>query len=183
MSNKFIPRLYVEGEQISTGDEVSMNKEVAHYLRTVMRLDLHKPVYLFNEVSGEFEAKISELGKSGVKVLAGEQIRTPKPMMDLTLLCAPIGKERFRFMIEKATELGVTHFRPVMTEHTNAPKVTVPKSLTHVKQAVEQCERLDIPKFDQPEKLGRVLKNWDKKTPLLYCAAVSYTHLTLPTKA
>ena len=170
MSNKFIPRLHVEKKEIIADKEISMDGDVAHYLRTVMRLDLHKPVFLFNDISGEFSAKISELGKNGVTFKVGDCVRKTKPTTDLTLLFAPISKERSRFMIEKATELGVRHFRPVMTDHTNAPKLTVPKSLSHAKQAVEQCGRLDIPTFDQPERILRVLKNWNPKVPLLYCA-------------
>ena len=170
MSNKFIPRLHVKKQESISDNEISMDRNVAHYLRTVMRFDLPKPVFLFNDTSGEFSAKISELGKNGVIFKFGYCIRKVKPTTELTLLFAPISKERSRFMIEKATELGVSHFRPVMTDHTNATKLTVPKSLSHAKQAVEQCERLDIPTFDQPERILRVLKNWSSKVPLLYCA-------------
>ena len=169
MANKFIPRLFVDKEELDIGTTISMDKNTSHYLRTVMRLDLHKMIYLFNNISGEFEATIIELGKNGVKFTVGDRIRYPKDSLPLRLLCAPISKDRFRFMLEKATELGVNRFSPVLTDHTNAPKVHVPKSLMHIKEAVQQSERLDIPEMDQPEKLGKVLKHWDKNVPLLYC--------------
>ncbi|MGB1360948.1 MAG: 16S rRNA (uracil(1498)-N(3))-methyltransferase [Alphaproteobacteria bacterium] len=168
MSNKFVPRIYIEAELFESGIAVQ-DQAKAHYLRTVMRLNVGSEVFLFNETDGEFLAKIKALSKSSVEFEVAHCVREPYMGADVTLLTAPIHKDNFRFIIEKGTELGVRHFQPVITEFTNAPKVRIDKANEHALNAAEQCERLDIPKISQPEKLSTIMRRWDTDKPIVYC--------------
>ena len=168
MSNKFVPRIYIDDELID-GAVVSSTQSKAHYLRSVMRMNVGEGVFVFNETDGEYMAKIKSLSKSSVDFEIGHLVREPYTGADITLLTAPIQKDNFRFVVEKATELGVTKIRPVITELTNAPKVRIDKAVEHIMGAVEQCERLDVPEISQPEKLSTVLRRWDNSVPIVYC--------------
>lgn len=168
MSNKFVPRIYIVDELYKTA-VVEHSKSKAHYLRSVMRLNVGEQVFLFNENNGEYLAKIKTLSKSNVEFEVLNCVRKPYFGYDITLLNAPIHKDNFRFVVEKGTELGVRKFRPVITERTNAPKVRIDKAREYIMVSVEQCERLDIPEINHEEKLSAVMRRWDKNIPIIYC--------------
>ena len=168
MSNKFVPRIYIVDELYKSA-VVKHNKSKAHYLRSVMRLNVGEQVFLFNENNGEYLAKIKTLSKSSVEFEVLNCVRKPYFGYDITLLNAPIHKDNFRFVVEKGTELGVRKFRPVITDRTNAPKVRIDKAREHIMGSVEQCERLDIPEINHEEKLSAVMRRWDKNIPIIYC--------------
>ncbi len=167
MSNKFVPRLYVY-EDISESGKVSLSASTAHYLRTVLRLNLGAEVFLFNAQDGEYLAKITALGKSQVDFSIQHCVRKPYVGADITLLCSVLQKDTFRFVIEKGTELGVRTFQPIITAHTNAPKVRLDKVREYALQATQQCQRLDIPHIHAEEKLLTLMRRWNTDIPIIY---------------
>ena len=167
MSNKFIPRLYVNN-RLDSGMSVSLLADVAHYLRTVLRLNVNSEVFLFNQDDGQYTAKITALSKSQVDFTIGHRVRKPYMGADITLLCSVIQKDNFRCIIEKGTELGVRTFQPILTAHTNAPKVRLDKARETALQATQQCERLDIPHIYNAEKITTVMRRWDTNIPIVY---------------
>lgn len=180
MSNKFVPRLYVN-ESLDSGVSVSLSANTAHYLRTVLRMNLNSEVFLFNQDDGEYRAKITALGKSQVDFMVGHCVREPYMGADITLLCSVIQKDNFRFIIEKGTELGVRTFQPIRTARTNAPKVRLDKVRETALQATQQCERLDIPHIHNEEKIASVMKRWNTNIPIVYACergGDSVAHIT-----
>jgi 16S rRNA (uracil1498-N3)-methyltransferase len=96
-----------------------------------------------------------------------EQLRQPEPSPDITLLFAPIRKHRMAFVIEKATELGVTILQPVITSRTQTSRFNVEKAQAQAVEAAEQCERLDVPEVRAAMPLLDLLSGWDE-TPILF---------------
>ena len=102
-----------------------------------MRLKKSDPFRLFNEEEGEW--RIQEEIK--------ECVRPFKPSPPLWLAFSPLAKpDRMRFLIEKATEMGVTTFIPLKTRYTQG-HFDSKKALAWAIEASEQCERMDIPLF------------------------------------
>jgi len=68
----------------------------------------------------------------------------------LRLCFAPLKKARLKTLFEKATELGVTHLQPVLTEYTDVAETHAEGVLGKMEgglvEAAEQCERMSIPK-------------------------------------
>ena len=62
-------------------------------------------------------------------------------------------------MIQKATELGVTKFIPVITERTVVRNINYERLIKIVTEASEQCNRLSIPEIDKIQKLDEFFKN------------------------
>ncbi len=167
MSNKFVPRLYVDAD-IFAGATLCLSARVAHYLRTVLRLHLGAEVFLFNAQHGQFIAKITALNKSQVDFAVGRCVREPYMGADITLLCSVIQKDAFRFVIEKGTELGVRSFQPIITAHTNAPKIRLDKVREYALHATQQCERLDIPQIHDAEKMSTAMRRWRMDIPIVH---------------
>ena len=104
MSNKFVPRIYIVDELYKSA-VVKHNKSKAHYLRSVMRLNVGEQVFLFNENNGEYLAKIKTLSKSSVEFEGLNYVRKPYFGYDITLLNAPIQKITSDLSLKKGQSL------------------------------------------------------------------------------
>jgi len=96
------------------------------------------------------------------------RIQPHKPKMK-ALVFAPLKKNRMDFLIEKATELGITDFYPVLTQNTETRKINEDRVHAQITEAAEQCERLTIPNFHPLQPLGDLLSDWPAVMPLYAC--------------
>ena len=78
----------------------------------------------------------------------------------------PLKKECTDIIVQKATELGVRVLWPVITQRTNTRRVNESRLIAAAIEAVEQCERLDIPDIRPLTPLKHVLSTWDAARPL-----------------
>ena len=161
-------RLFVEAD-LSAGAEVSLDRNQAHYLFTVMRLGVGAGLRLFNGRDGEWLAEIAETGKRAGRLLCRERLRAQDSPPDLWLLFAPIKKARTDFIAEKACEMGCRRVMPVFTRLTNAERVRADRLRAHAVEAAEQCGLLTVPQVAEPAPLDRALEGWDPARRLLFC--------------
>ena len=101
---------------------------------------------------GEWLCRIAEIGKSGVRLTVERQLRAPEPEPDLWLLFAPIKRARLDWLVEKATELGVSALLPVWTARTQSERLNLERLRAHAVEAAEQSERLSVPELRPPER-------------------------------
>ena len=98
-----------------------------------------------------------------------DQIRLQSQEEDVWLCFSPIKKHRQDFLIEKATELGVSRLVPLEMDHTNLGAFNQEKTFRQSIEAAEQSERLSVPIVEGLSKLIVWLKDWPKGR-LLYVA-------------
>jgi len=77
----------------------------------------------------------------------------------LWLAFSPIKSNYFNFMIQKATELGVTKFLPIIFDRTIVRKINKKRLEKVIVEATEQSNRINIPKMEEPKSLDLFLKN------------------------
>jgi 16S rRNA (uracil1498-N3)-methyltransferase len=160
-----VARLHL-GADLREGARVALDPDQARYLVQVLRLKVGDAARVFNERDGEWDASLAEAGKKSTVLAVGARRRVPEPpKTDLHLLFAPVKRARTDAIVEKATELGVTAIRPVMTSRTNAERVRLDRLASIAREAAEQCERLDLPDVRAPERLDRVLDGWAESDP------------------
>ena len=135
-----------------------LDKSQSHYVSKVMRLKEKEVFSLFNS-SGEWEAKISNITKSIVEFNVTKQLRHKENTKDLWLAFSPIKSNYFNFMIQKATELGVTKFLPVIFERTIVRKINKERLEKVIIEAAEQSNRITVPSIEDPQKLKSFLSN------------------------
>ena len=135
-----------------------LDKSQSHYVSKVMRLKEKEVFSLFNS-SGEWEAKISNITKSIVEFNVTKQLRHKENTKDLWLAFSPIKSNYFNFMIQKATELGVTKFLPIIFERTIVRKVNKERLEKVIIEAAEQSNRITVPSIEDPQKLKSFLNN------------------------
>ena len=135
-----------------------LDKSQSHYVSKVMRLKEKEVFSLFNS-SGEWEAKISNITKSIVEFNVTKQLRHKENTKDLWLAFSPIKSNYFNFMIQKATELGVTKFLPVIFERTIVRKINKERLEKVIIEATEQSNRITVPPIEDPQNLKSFLNN------------------------
>ena len=135
-----------------------LDKSQSHYVSKVMRLKEKEVFSLFN-ISGEWEAKIVNITKSIVEFNVTKQLRQKENSKELWLAFSPIKSNYFNFMIQKATELGVTKFLPVIFERTIVRKINKERLEKVIIEAAEQSNRITVPSIEDPQKLKSFLNN------------------------
>ena len=135
-----------------------LDKSQSHYVSKVMRLKEKEVFSLFNS-SGEWEAKILNITKSIVEFNVTKQLRQNENTKDLWLAFSPIKSNYFNFMIQKATELGVTKFLPVIFERTIVRKINKERLGKVILEAAEQSNRITVPSIEDPQKINSFLNN------------------------
>ena len=144
-------------ESLSINLEALLDKSQSHYLSKVMRINIGQSFSLFNQ-SGEWEAKIKEINKGIVEFLVIKKLRSVNNERDIWLAFAPIKLNYLNLMIQKATELGVTKFIPILTERTIVRKLNDKRLNKIIIEASEQSNRLKVPKLNKILKLDEFLK-------------------------
>mgnify|MGYP000899901289 FL=1 len=145
-------------ESLALNLTAKLDKSQSHYVNKVMRVKVDEVFSLFNS-SGEWEAKISNISKSIVEFNITKQLRQKENSKELWLAFSPIKSNYFNFMIQKATELGVTKFLPIIFDRTIVRKVSEERLEKVIIEAAEQSNRINVPTIEKPQSLDLFLKN------------------------
>ena len=152
-------------ESLSLNLTAKLDKSQSHYVSKVMRIKKSEVFSLFNS-SGEWEAKILNISKNIVEFNVTKQLRQKENSKELWLAFSPIKSNYFNFMIQKATELGVTKFLPIIFDRTIVRKINKERLEKVIIEATEQSNQINMPTIEEPQSLDSFLKN--NKTDLIF---------------
>ena len=144
-------------DTLSTNMIDKLNKDQSHYLSKVMRVKESEVFYLFNK-EGEWEAKILGISKNTVEFKITKQLRQKEITKELWLAFSPIKSNYQNFMLQKATELGVTKFLPIIFDRTVVRKINKDRLEKIVIEASEQSNRINVPTIEEAQDLNSFLK-------------------------
>lgn len=166
-----VHRIYYPHEIIQ-GRPMLLDREVSHYLKTVLRVSLGQMISLFDGQGRECSATVTQFQGKNVLVEAGSWVlRSVESPLQITLAQGISRGEKMDFTLQKAVELGVTHIVPLITERVGVKfdEARAEHRLLHwqkvIISACEQSGRTCVPilspirKFEQwiPES-GQALK-------------------------
>lgn len=144
MQNK--PRIFIN-QDIKCGMTVAVDKNIAHYLRHVMRTS---DCLVFND-GVEYNAVLSDNDKS---LVIGDKTDHQDPSNDLIFYFAPIKKTDE--MLNMVTQMGVAKLQPVITERTVAHHINWERMQKIIVEASEQSARNSIPTLLPPIKFADI---------------------------
>lgn len=160
MSRFFVPKEAVQEKVI-----LISGKE-AHHILDVMRLKKLDEIVAFDGTGKEYTGFIKDVKRGGLTV---EITKTSTPLdkdtVKVTLLQALPKKERMDYIVEKATELGVSLIFPVVTDRTiprweaSKKEAQVQRWRRQASQASGQCGRTDIPHIERIMTFPECIKN------------------------
>ena len=134
-----------------------LDKPQSHYLIKVMRVKENEVFSLFNK-NGEWEAKILKISKNIVEFIITKQLRQKENIKELWLAFSPIKSNYQNFMIQKATELGVTKFLPIIFDRTVVRKINKERLEKIIVESSEQSNRINVPIIEDDQDLNSFLK-------------------------
>ena len=161
-------RLFVDAS-LEAGASVVLGRAQTHYLRHVMRRAPGDRLRLFNGRQGEWQGAIETFDPQGACVRLRARRADQGPIPDLRLLFAPLTAARTRFVVEKATELGVGALHPVLTDRGRTRRINADRLRAQAIEAAEQCGRLEVPQTADARPLAEALAGWPRERRLLVC--------------
>ena len=135
-----------------------LDRSQSQYLAKVMRIKESEVFSIFNQ-NGEWEAKVLKISKGNVEFKIIKQLRKKESSKELWLAFSPIKSNYQNFMIQKATELGVTKFFPIIFDRTVVRKINNERLEKIVIEASEQSNRLNVPEIEKAQDLKNFLNS------------------------
>ncbi|MCL5055469.1 MAG: 16S rRNA (uracil(1498)-N(3))-methyltransferase [Firmicutes bacterium] len=174
-----LARFYIPQQQIQ-GNRIELTESVYNHAVKVLRMKAGDSIVLFDGTGNEYLVKLLNLRSSSIgsnhreveiiSVFNGRQLPEPR-----VYLCqAMIKKERWEWLLEKGTELGVYAFVPMITQYTEIEeKRGFEKKLirwkTIVQNACEQSGRSFIPEILPPISFEKAIHEYTEH-PLFFCS-------------
>ena len=143
-------------ESLSNNLSGKLNKDQSKYLKSVMRLKINDNFSLFNK-GGEWNTKIISINKGIVEFQVQNRLRQSNKEREIWLVFTPIKSNYFNFMLQKATEIGVTKLFPITTERTIVRKINEDRINKILIESSEQSNRLTVPSMEKIQKLEKFL--------------------------
>lgn len=158
-----LTRVHVSGP-LAAGGNQTIQGDAANHIARVLRLERGDALVLFDGRGGEYAARIEEFRKGAVIVAVGDRAAVVRESpLSLTLAQGVSRGERMDWVVQKATELGVSRIVPVLTERTvvKLDAKQAERKLLHwqgiATAACEQSGRDRIPAIDAPLALTEFL--------------------------
>ena len=144
------PRIYID-RPLAAGDALDLPTAQTRHVQ-VLRLQPGDPLTLFNGAGGEWQARVTQMARSGVGVRIEAHANVDRELArHVTLALGMPANERMDALVEKATELGVAVIQPLVCERSvlRLAGERAVKRLAHWRgitvAASEQCGRTQVP--------------------------------------
>ena len=147
----------------------NLSNEQSHYIKNVMRLKPGDTISLFNATNGEWDVKIINYNKENAEFKVEKLTKIKKLETDLWLAFSPIKKNPLNMMIQKATELGIQKFIPILSERTIVKEINIERLKKIIIEASEQSNRISIPEIKNLEPLKFFLSKFPNDGILIFC--------------
>ena len=153
LHNFFIEQKIGDRSEITIDDSDLLNQ-----WRHVLRFNTGSTVVLLDNSGFEYLAQFVELTYRGATLSILEKRKNKfLPKKEIFLFQALIKRDKFEWLLEKGTELGISHFRPIITDRSVAKKINIARAKKIVKESAEQSGRGILPSLYEHVKLSELL--------------------------
>ncbi len=142
--------------------------ELVNQWSKVLRYRLGDQLVLFNGKGEDRLYKIHKIEESSIGLELVTELEPVHPKREVYLFWSMLKKDKNEWVLQKCTELGVTHFVPLLSERTEKTGFDEARANKIVREASEQCGRSDIPKVREPITLETALQEFAGKFDLYY---------------
>lgn len=145
-------RFFVKQDLDNKKEEITISDHgIAHQVKNVLRLKKGDPIILLDGNGTEFHGKLRIITNRELNI-SKEKIKFlhKKGKTKIHLLVSLIKKDKFEWVLQKTTELGVSRITPIVSDRTEKLNLNMDRADKIVREASEQSERADIPFVDEP---------------------------------
>ena len=132
---------------------------LSHQLSKVLRMNTDDKVILFDGDGFEYFSTIASLRKDGAVFHIDESsLSIALPKIKTHLYPALIKKDKLEWVLQKATELGVESFHPVVADRSEKLGFDIKRAEKIIKEAAEQSGWGRVPEIFAPEELEMAIE-------------------------
>jgi 16S rRNA (uracil1498-N3)-methyltransferase len=148
-------RFFLTGVALQPGSPIDLSP-LAHQLHHVLRLTAGRQIILLNDKGGEYVVQLTAVGqRQAAGVALNERPVQGEPTFHLTLYLCSLKSDKFEWVLQKGTELGVSEFTPVISQRSVVrPAAVLLKKYDRwreiLREAAEQSGRGRIPLLNAP---------------------------------
>jgi 16S rRNA (uracil1498-N3)-methyltransferase len=147
-----LPRFFIAPSQVS-GSRISVTDEDVRHISAVLRMKTGDALILCDGQGAEYQVTIAEISKSEIKTDIVSQTRREITAPRLTLGQGLPKSDKMDWIVQKATELGVSNIIPLVTERTIVKIRDEEKRISRwqkiCREAAMQSNRPDIPQVER----------------------------------
>lgn len=146
-------RFFVPRERLQDG-RVLLTGRFAHQIRNVLRMEPGEHIIVLDNIGWEYTVVLTKVSRVEVmgEVVSRQQSQA-EPQTQITLYQSLLAREKFELVLQKCTEVGVTHYVPMITQRciVRRPEDITPNKLSRwqsiITEAAEQSGRGRIPQL------------------------------------
>jgi 16S rRNA (uracil1498-N3)-methyltransferase len=158
-------RFYLPNNDL-THDFWMKDNVLFHQWTRVLRFYEGREVVLFNDKREERLYKIAQIGDDAIHLELVTELEPKLPKTDIYLCFSLLKKDKNDWVLQKATELGVSHFVPLLCDRTEKTGFDVDRAKKIVIEASEQCGRTDIPRIREPITPDKIIDELTNKVDI-----------------
>lgn len=164
-------RFFVEKGNLRR-EEVVLEGQQAHQIHNVLRKKAGEHIIVLDNLGWEYEIGLKTVRKEKVTGLIKEKRKAVgEPAVEITLFQSLLSREKFEWVLQKCTEVGVRRFVPIVTERSIVRQGSIkPNKIERwqriIQEAAEQSARGRIPELEKAvnfEKAIAGLEGFDYK--------------------
>ena len=164
-----IHRFFIEQKIVPDARVVVREEKLLHQWRNVLRLKVGSEVILFDGSGYDHQCEIVALDKKQAICVGRASIKNGvAPTRQFFLFASLVKKKHFEWLLEKATELGVSQLRPIVADRSEVRKFNFERAKEILREAAEQSGRGTLPALYEPMELQNVVKEYK------YCKSLAF---------
>ncbi len=173
-----MPHFFINSNQINGKFVEISDKENYQHIARSLRARAGESLLLVDENQVQYEAYITEITNSKISATIEKSYPSRRFLdFDLYLAQSPLRSDAQNFVIEKATELGVSGIYPIITENCAVSKSVIEKKVARwqkiMYESSKQCERAVVPTCFKPSTIDNLLTQnfFDKR--VVFCERIA----------
>lgn len=154
------------------------DERILHQWFRVLRFRPGQEVVLFDGQTQDRLYRIVELKPTEAHLELITEYKRQLPKKTIYLFWALLKKDKNDWVLQKATELGVSHFVPLLADRSEKTGFNHDRAVKIIVEAAEQCGRSDIPTLREPLRIQTALTEFKDAMPLYICEQDSVDTIT-----
>ena len=155
-------RVVIAPEAVRGGLITIADRPTLHHLRDVARVKVGDRIECVDGAGRRYEGTVRRSSPDELTVDVERTAEEAPQRLQIVLAQALIKPERFEWLIEKATELGIARVLPMVTERTTVRHTVGEARLERwrriIASAAAQCGRATLPVLEPPARFERILE-------------------------
>jgi 16S rRNA (uracil1498-N3)-methyltransferase len=148
-----VNRFFISASDIK-GDRVQLSPEQSHQVCHVLRLKPGDTIVVLDGSGTEYNVTLTAVSRTEAAGQVTSKQRAPgEPAAEVTLFQSLLMREKFEWVLQKATEVGVSQFVPVLTERSLVRTKAIEENKLErwrriLTEAAEQSHRGRVPQLE-----------------------------------